>query len=331
MLTISGTSGIPPTALPFMVGQVCFFARAEAPSGFLVCDGSVVSRKVYSELFSVMGTLFGAGDGVSTFKLPDLRGEFIRGMDMGRGVDAGRALGSWQSSATVGGGLAQFESGRNPAGENNSAGAENVPADGSWSGWRVTGRSLDGDDHHIRMRNAGAIAGAVVHPRNMALLPCVYVGTPVAPNFTAAVTGWYPSGNLLSAVQEAFSGIQSSYSELAFKSNGAIVGATNSGAPTAYLSTTGLGYGANFEISVQVQTREGTGSLTVFGTNVIESSYQSGWFSLGSDRVVSAFAYGSGTGAQTITATGTISIRSAGQTTGIITIPFSLVATASTD
>jgi prepilin-type N-terminal cleavage/methylation domain-containing protein len=66
------------------------------PSGWLLCDGHAVLRTTYPALFSAIGTTYGAGDGSTTFNLPDLRGEFIRGFDNGRGVDSGRTLGSWQ-------------------------------------------------------------------------------------------------------------------------------------------------------------------------------------------------------------------------------------------
>lgn len=80
-------------------GMVMHFAGAAAPSGWLVCDGSAVSRAYYADLFSAIGTVYGAGDGSTTFNLPDLRGEFLRGLDSGRGVDAARALGSAQGEA----------------------------------------------------------------------------------------------------------------------------------------------------------------------------------------------------------------------------------------
>lgn len=79
-------------------GMVAPYAGASAPDGWLLCDGATVSRTTYSELFSVIGVIYGAGDGSTTFKLPDLRGEFVRGLDAGRGVDVGRSLGSSQSS-----------------------------------------------------------------------------------------------------------------------------------------------------------------------------------------------------------------------------------------
>ena len=78
-------------------GSVIAFAGNTAPSGWLECDGSAVSRSTYANLFSAIGTAFGVGDGTTTFNLPDLRGEFVRGWDNGRGVDSGRSLGSSQS------------------------------------------------------------------------------------------------------------------------------------------------------------------------------------------------------------------------------------------
>jgi len=87
----------PENAIP--AGAVNTFAMNSAPTGWLSCDGSLVSRTTYSDLFSVVGTLYGAGDGSTTFKLPDLRGEFVRGFDAGRGVDSGRSFGSAQGDA----------------------------------------------------------------------------------------------------------------------------------------------------------------------------------------------------------------------------------------
>lgn len=78
-------------------GAVGYFAQASAPTGWLKANGAVVSRATYSRLFTAIGTLFGGGDGSTTFALPDLRGEFIRGWDDGRGVDVGRTLGSFQA------------------------------------------------------------------------------------------------------------------------------------------------------------------------------------------------------------------------------------------
>lgn len=80
-------------------GFVGHFARSTAPAGWLKANGAAVSRTAYAALFAEIGTTYGAGDGFNTFNLPDLRGEFIRGWDDGRGVDAGRAFGSYQADA----------------------------------------------------------------------------------------------------------------------------------------------------------------------------------------------------------------------------------------
>lgn len=78
-------------------GSVYTFAGATVPTGWLKCNGALLSRTTYAALFAVIGTTYGAGDGSTTFALPDLRGEFVRGFDDGRGIDAGRALGSWRN------------------------------------------------------------------------------------------------------------------------------------------------------------------------------------------------------------------------------------------
>ena len=60
-------------------GSVMYFAGNTVPTGYLEANGALVSRTTYSDLFAAIGTIYGAGDGSTTFKLPDLRAEFIRG------------------------------------------------------------------------------------------------------------------------------------------------------------------------------------------------------------------------------------------------------------
>jgi phage-related tail fiber protein len=80
-------------------GTVLYVARTTAPSGYLKANGAAVSRATYAALFASIGTAFGIGDGSSTFNLPDLRGEFLRGWDDSRGTDAGRGFGTSQNHA----------------------------------------------------------------------------------------------------------------------------------------------------------------------------------------------------------------------------------------
>ena len=80
-------------------GAVQPFAMSTPPTGWLKCNGQAVSRTTYAALFSAIGTTYGTGDGSTTFNVPDLRGEFIRGWDDSRGIDSGRTLGSSQADA----------------------------------------------------------------------------------------------------------------------------------------------------------------------------------------------------------------------------------------
>jgi microcystin-dependent protein len=77
-------------------GTMASFAASSPPAGWLKCNGAAISRASYSALFAKIGTTWGAGNGTTTFNVPDLRGEFLRGWDNGRGVDSGRAFASSQ-------------------------------------------------------------------------------------------------------------------------------------------------------------------------------------------------------------------------------------------
>jgi hypothetical protein len=84
-------------------GMILPFGGATAPDGFLDCDGSAVSRTTYADLFAAIGTTWGAGDGSTTFNLPDLRGHALRGtgthgteQDAEGNNYAGPSVGSYQ-------------------------------------------------------------------------------------------------------------------------------------------------------------------------------------------------------------------------------------------
>jgi microcystin-dependent protein len=85
-------------------GTIVSFAGTATPSGWIICDGSLYGRtsgdpSPQPNLFSVIGTTYGIGDGLTTFAIPDLRGMFIRGFDNGSGIDPLRAFGSQQADA----------------------------------------------------------------------------------------------------------------------------------------------------------------------------------------------------------------------------------------
>lgn len=82
-------------------GTTVLWCAPVVPDGYLELAGQAISRTTYSALFALFGTTYGIGDGSTTFNLPDLRGEFVRGWDHGRGIDTGRTLGSSQEATSV--------------------------------------------------------------------------------------------------------------------------------------------------------------------------------------------------------------------------------------
>lgn len=145
------TWGDLPVAEILPPGAVAHFATNTAPSGWLKANGALVSRTTYAALFAVIGTTFGAGDGSTTFNVPDLRGEFFRGLDDGRGVDAGRGLGSAQAG--------DIQSHNHYTAGQVGGGGSGVPGGGNGTGYQVYYTSNTG--------------GAETRPRNVALLACI--------------------------------------------------------------------------------------------------------------------------------------------------------------
>ena len=141
----------------FPAGAVLFFAMNAAPAGWRVCDGSLVSRVTYAALFAAIGTIYGAGDGATTFKLPDLRGEFIRGFDGGRGVDGGRVVGSGQSD--------EIKSHQHIADVPYSTGGD------GYESYRLGGVASGVTALGVRKEGGGE-----TRPRNVAMLPCISTG-----------------------------------------------------------------------------------------------------------------------------------------------------------
>ncbi len=119
-----------------------------APVGFHDCDGSLGDRSTYISLFNVIGITYGAGDGSTTFNFPDLRGEFIRGFDDGRGIDVGRTFGSLQ--------LDEFKS-------HTHVHTPNVSTAGPAGGGFINGYG------HSGSRSTSATGGNETRPRNIAM------------------------------------------------------------------------------------------------------------------------------------------------------------------
>lgn len=140
-VTRSG-SGVP-------AGTIAHFGMATAPAGWLKANGAAVSRTTYAALFLAVGVTYGAGDGSTTFNLPDLRGEFVRGWDDGRGVDTGRAIGTAQTQDVQSHNHASF---------------------GTFSG---NGYGAGGNAQAIGGGVTGSTGGTETRPRNVAALACI--------------------------------------------------------------------------------------------------------------------------------------------------------------
>jgi phage-related tail fiber protein len=151
-------------------GMVFFHAANTPPPGAIKANGAAVSRTTYAALFAVIGTTFGVGNGTTTFNVPDLRGEFVRGWDDARGVDTGRVFGSAQLDAFQGFGLKVYAT-------TTAAGASNLFYNFS-STVNATSGSLAGLTH-FEARDAIANGfgtprqATETRPRNVALLPCI--------------------------------------------------------------------------------------------------------------------------------------------------------------
>ena len=145
-------------------GAIDYFAMNTAPTGYLKANGAAISRTTYAALFAAISTTFGVGDGSTTFALPDLRGEFIRGWADGRAVDTGRTFGSAQGEA--------FASHAHSYTTAYYLGSGSTGFDGA----ALTGNSTQGGFGNfsaIPTQNTDATGGAETRPRNIALLACI--------------------------------------------------------------------------------------------------------------------------------------------------------------
>jgi microcystin-dependent protein len=155
---VLSVASVPPS------GSIFWFAADAAPTGYLKANGANINRTTYAALFSAIGTTFGVGDGSTTFGLPDLRGEFIRGWDDGRGIDSGRAFGSAQAQA-IQSHLHSYRTAYNLG--NGIAG---------FDGTALTGNSVAASYNvhaAIPSQNTDSTGGTETRPRNVALLAII--------------------------------------------------------------------------------------------------------------------------------------------------------------
>lgn len=176
-------------ALSSPSGMIINYAGATAPTGYLECNGSAISRTIYATLFNAIGTTYGTGDGSTTFNIPDLRGYFVRGWSDGSSIDSGRTLGSTQTASNdphthgindpghahgvndpghahgISPGVASWNSAAGGGGGGNVQTQSNVTA----TQGAGTGISIQGAGTGISTQSSGAEA----RPINIALMYCI--------------------------------------------------------------------------------------------------------------------------------------------------------------
>ncbi|MEE5118068.1 phage tail protein [Pseudomonas alliivorans] len=146
------------TALP--IGVIVPFPTAAVPAGFLEVDGSLQSIAVYPDLAAFLGTKFNvAGDPAGYFRLPESRGEFLRGWDHGRGIDTGRGIGTWQADDN----------------KSHVHTYTRTPLFGNASGGQPFAVGVDNGTTTVSNRSDGfnSSGGAEARPRNVAVMWCI--------------------------------------------------------------------------------------------------------------------------------------------------------------
>lgn len=164
------------TSLLFPAGEVKYFLTDVAPSGFVEVRGQALLKSQYPRLWEAVKNIVSSTE--THFTLPDMRGEFLRAADRGRGIDPGRQVGTAQLSQN----LAHSHSGttdlsgehRHPIGSTNRV---EYDSGGSQRGSGTntnTYSGLGGDhEHTLIIGNSG---GSEARPRNIALLCCISTG-----------------------------------------------------------------------------------------------------------------------------------------------------------
>lgn len=161
------------SALP--VGSMIGFPVDKVAPGFLELDGSVKSVATYPDLATFLGGVFNKGDeGAGNFRLPESRGEFLRGWDHGRGVDAGRAVGSHQKGSLVmmdniSGGQGLMSSAPTSTQVASDYGLDQT-SNAEWPGVKAV---LSSELTPFSPSFGASITAGVTRPRNLAVMWCI--------------------------------------------------------------------------------------------------------------------------------------------------------------
>ena len=152
--------------LNIMIGASVAFNLETPPIGFLEEDGSAISRTTFAPLFAKIGVRFGIGDGSTTFNIPDLRGEFIRGWSNGSAADPDRASRTDSGDGTTGDNVGTKQSDQIQSHNHSSGSFGPRPADGTANVFVTT-------DNAFPVINTGSTGGNETRPRNVYKMWCI--------------------------------------------------------------------------------------------------------------------------------------------------------------
>ncbi len=150
-------------------GVVVPFAAFAAPTGWLECDGSAVSRTVFATLFAVLGEAYGNGDGSTTFNLPDYRGEFLRGFDNTAGNDPNAGSRTDRGDGTTGDEVGTKQLDEFESHTHSNVGFNNFLFVGAYPGFTGSG------DAYSQIPS-GASGGSETRPRNVNVMYIIFAG-----------------------------------------------------------------------------------------------------------------------------------------------------------
>jgi len=151
-------------------GTLIQFAGSTAPIGYLTCDGSAVGRTTYPNLFAAIGTAWGAGNGTTTFNIPDLRGMFVRGTGTNGtySTSVGPALGAYQADQFASHTHTATDSGHSHGGVVNAIASGTAIAAGSGYA-SISGITNNG---YANITNSST-GGTETNPKNFGVLYCI--------------------------------------------------------------------------------------------------------------------------------------------------------------
>jgi microcystin-dependent protein len=157
-LNLSSKTVTLPATISLPAGAVMSFAMNSAPAGWLAADGSNVNRMTYAALFSAIGTTYGAGDGSTTFALPDLRGYFVRGSGTNSDGTAAGTFGAKQAD--------DFKSHNHTS---STVVVRNLAPTPTGFGVTASGGNMDPNN----TVTTTSVGGTETRPANIALLYCI--------------------------------------------------------------------------------------------------------------------------------------------------------------